>query len=94
MLGYPNTGRTVLQSYCFSQTARPGADARDTTVLTMADTLEKKPVEPAADPRGLTSTDMSADDADMALAAMGYKPVCHSMLSSPPPLHRIKTQRD
>lgn len=44
----------------------------------MADIPEKKPAEPSADPRGLDSTDGSADEADMALAAMGYKPVRRS----------------
>ncbi|PSR80932.1 amino acid permease [Coniella lustricola] len=41
----------------------------------MANSPEKDSVEPKTDPRGLNSSDVSADEADMALAAMGYKPV-------------------
>lgn len=47
----------------------------------MADTPEKKPVEAPTDQPKFTNDEVSASDADMALAAMGYKPVSFSGLS-------------
>lgn len=41
----------------------------------MADTPEKKPSEAPIDQPRFASNEVSADEADKALAAMGYNPV-------------------
>lgn len=49
----------------------------------MANMLEKEPVEAPTGQRTAAGDDTPANDADMALAAMGYKPVSPSVRSSP-----------
>lgn len=41
----------------------------------MADEVEKKPIEAPADEPRFASNEINADEADKALAAMGYNPV-------------------
>lgn len=48
------------------------------TLLAMAEKAEKMPIEapaPSADEPSFASNEIEVDDADRALAAMGYKPV-------------------
>lgn len=48
----------------------------------MADELDKKPIEASGDEPRYASNEGTTDDADQALAAMGYNPVSHPIYPS------------